>query len=270
MIKYTLWLLITLSFALQSNAANEFKIFTLQHRFADEILPTIQAIIGNNGTASAIQNQLIIRTDSKTMSEVEQTILTLDTTRENFTIRVKRQNNAIEQDNSRQIKGSTRISRSTIQTGSDINNRDGIQIGYENSQVNVQQNNQQFIQVADGMDAYISVGESISYTSQWQTFTNRYAMNQVTTAFINIGTGFTVRARSIGSQVALEITPSLSTVQKNGRISFDQLTTSVQVTRGEWVNIGGIMQEKDEVSRAILSNIHTQSFQNNQLYILVE
>jgi len=266
-----LWLLMALSLTLQGLAANDFKIFTLQYRFAEEVLPTIQAVIGNHGTASAIQNQLIVRTDSKTMAEVEQTLATLDTARDNFTISVKRQNNFTGTNRNSTVKGRTRIGNATIQTGNDARNgRDGIQIGIEDNQTNSQQSSQQFIRVTDGAPAYISVGESIPYTSEWLLLTRRYAVRQVSTQFVDIGTGFTVRARSIGSQVELEITPTFSSLQQDGRIEFEQLSSTVRAQRGEWVNLGGIMQDKDEVSRAILTSSSGQSTQNSQLFIRVE
>jgi len=266
-----LWLLLALSLTLQSHAANDFKIFTLQHRFAEEVLPTIQAVIGNHGTASAIQNQLIVRTDSKTMAEVEQTIATLDTARENFTISVKRQNNVTGTSRNTAIKGRTRIGNVAIQTGNDARSgRDGIQIGLEDNQTSSRQSSQQFIRVTDGAPAYISVGESIPYTIEWVMLTRRYAVRQVSTEFVDIGTGFTVRARSIGSQVELEITPTFSSLQQNGRIEFEQLSSTVRAQRGEWVNLDGMMQDKDEVSRAILASSSGQSSPNNQLFIRVE
>jgi len=266
-----LWLCILLGFTLAGYAANDFKIFTLQHRFAEEVLPTIQAVVGSHGTASAIQNQLIVRTDSKTMAEVEQTIATLDTVRENFTISVKRQNNFIGSSRNSTIRGRTRIGNATIQTGNDARiGRDGVQIGIEDNQTNSQQSSQQFIRVTDGAPAYISVGESIPYTNEWVLLTRRYAVRQVSTEFVDIGTGFTVRARSIGNQIELGITPTFSRLQQDGRIEFEQLSSTVRVQRGEWVNIGGIMQDKDEVSRAILASTSGQSSQNSQLFIRVQ
>lgn len=269
--KQLLWALIALSISLVSDAASEFKIFTLQHRFAEDILPSVQAIVGDNGTTSAIQNQLIVRTDSKTMAEVEQIIATLDTARENLKIRVKRQNTMTGANNNTSVKGRTRIGNVAIEKGNDARrSRNGVNIGLENNQTRSQQSSEQFIQVTDGAPAYISVGESIPYTSEWVLLSQRYAVTQTNTEFIEIGTGFTVRARSIGKQVELEITPTFSRLKQHGRLEFEQLSTTVLVYRNEWVNIGGIMQEKDEVSRAILSSGSGRSYENNQILIRVE
>jgi type II secretory pathway component GspD/PulD (secretin) len=269
--KHILPLLIMLSISLLSDAASEFKIFTLQHRFAEDILPTIEAIVGNNGTTSAIQNQLIVRTDSQTMIEVEQTIATLDTARDNLKIRVKRQGNITESSNNTSIRGRTRIGNATIVTGNDSrHSRDGVNINLENNQTRSLQSSEQFIQVLDGAPAYISVGESVPYTSEWILLTQRYAVTQTNTEFIEIGTGFTVRARSIGSRVELDITPTLSKLKQHGRLEFEQLTSTVMVNRNEWVNIGGIMQENDDVSRTILSSKNGRTYENNQIFIRVE
>lgn len=269
--KYALGSLLLCSISVISYAATEFKIFTLQHRFADEVLPTIQALVGNSGTASALQNQLIVRTDSATMAQVEQTLATLDTRRENFKIRVKRQNSIADTNSNTSIRGRTRIGNVGIQSGNDARiARDGVHIGIENNQTRSLQNSEQFIQVADGAPAYISVGESVPYTSEWVLLTQRYAVVQTSTEFREIGTGFTVRARSIGNQVELDITPTFSRLTAQGRLEFEQLTTTVRVPRHDWVNIGGLMQEKDEISRTILSSHSGRQSQNQQLLILVE
>jgi type II secretory pathway component GspD/PulD (secretin) len=269
--KHLLWLLTTLSISLVSNAATEFKIFTLQYRFAEEILPSIEEMVGQYGTASAIQNQLIVRTDSKTMADIEQTVSALDMPRENFKIRVKRQNNLTGTSSNSVIQGRTRIGNVTIATGNDARyRRDGTNISLENNQTRSQKTSEQFIQVTDGAPAYISVGESVPYTSEWVLLTQRYAVVQTNTEFIEIGTGFTVRARSIGNQIELDITPTFSRLKQHGSVEFEQLTSTVRVYRNEWVNIGGIMQENDDVSRTILSSKNASSQANNQLFIRVE
>lgn len=273
--KPMLWLIIVsvlgLTIAPLTHANSEFKIFSLQHRFAEELLPTIEAIVNNQGTASAIQNQLIVRTDRRTMAEVEQAISALDTARENLTIRVKRQSNRITTSDNTTIKGRTRIGNVTINNSSDTKiRRDGINIGLENNEMQSQHSSEQFIQASEDAPAYISVGESVPYTSEWLSLTQRYAVIQQTTEFIEIGTGFTVRARRINNQVEIDITPTLSRLTHHGKLEFEQLTTTVRIQRGEWLNIGGTMQEMDDVSRAILSSRNRQLYENNQIMIRVE
>ncbi len=59
-------------------------------------------------------------------------------------------------------------------------------------------------------------------------------------------------------------------LNQNKYVDFDELTTIVRVNRGEWLDLGSTMQQKDEVSRAILSRSNNQQSQSNSLSIWVE
>lgn len=270
-IQHYLTLVIYLCLTLQAVAASEFKIIPLQHRFAEEILPAIKPLVGVNGTATTMQNNLIIRTSPENMAEIEKVINTLDTTRQNLKITVSRNKNSLTEQNSAEISARKRIGNVAIETGKMHNIiRNGAALDIKNHQSKSQINNSQFIQVLDGEQAFISVGQSIPYTQEWVSLTHRYIGIQYTTEFIDINTGFAVRPKSIGKQVEVEITPRFSQLNRVGVIDFDMLTTIVRTNRGEWINLGEIMQQKDDVSRAILNWKTNSQLSDNQLLILVE
>lgn len=264
-------LVICLGLFLQANAETEFKIITLQHRFAEEILPAIKPLVGDDGTATAMQNNLIIRTSRNNMAEIEQLISSLDTVRQNLKITIRRNtNNDIGQSRT-EIAGRRRIDNVTVETGGrGINKQNGLALNIENYQSKSNVSNEQFIRVTDGEQAFILVGQSVPYTQEWISLTHRYLGIQRSTAFVNIDTGFAVRPRTIGNQVELEITPRFSQLNRHGLIDFTTLTTIVRVNRNDWLDIAGIMQQKDEVSRAILSLQSNNQTLNNQLLIRVE
>lgn len=66
----------------------KFKIITLQHRFASDLLPTISPMVGLDGTAMDIDNQLILRAEPERMREIEAIIDKLDATKVNRRITV--------------------------------------------------------------------------------------------------------------------------------------------------------------------------------------
>jgi len=270
-IQHYLTLVIYLCLTLQAVAASEFKIIPLQHRFAEEILPAIKPLVGVNGTATTMQNNLIIRTSPENMAEIEKVINTLDTTRQNLKITVSRNKSSLTEQNSAEISARKRIGNVAIETGKMHNIvRNGAALDIKNHQSKSQISNSQFIQVLDGEQAFISVGQSIPYTQEWVSLTHRYIGIQYTTEFIDINTGFAVRPKSIGKQVEVEITPRFSQLNRGGVIDFDMLTTIVRTNRGEWINLGEIMQQKDDVSRAILNWKTNSQLSDNQLLILVE
>ena len=264
-------LLISLQLPIKALAASEFKIIDLQHSFAEEILPMIQPIIGNDGTATGMQNHLIIRTSPEKMIEIEQLISTLDVARQNLKITVSHQNNLQANEDSFELNGRKRIGNVTIGTQQYPRHAaDGVQVGIENRQSDFQSKGNQFINVMDGQRAFIRVGQSVPYTQEWVTLTKRYINVQQTTIFRDITTGFSVRPRSIGVQIELEITPRIAQLNQNKYIDFEELSTVIRVNRGEWVDLGGMMQQKDEVSRAILSKSSNNQSQSNALSIRVE
>lgn len=260
-----------LCFSLHAFSAPEFKIITLQHRFAEDILPIIKPLVDSQGTVTAMQNNLIIRTSPENIAEIEQIIASLDTARQNLKITVSRQNNLASGKDSAEVSGRKRIGNVAVGTNNYPNNtKDDIHINIENKQSNINSSSNQFIHVIDGERAFIRVGQSIPYTQEWVTLTHRYMSVQRTTEFIEINTGFAVRPRSIGNQIELEIIPGFTQLNQNGFLDFETLTTVVRVNRGDWVDLGGIMQQKDDVSRAIPSWQTSHQSLNNQLLIRVE
>jgi type II secretory pathway component GspD/PulD (secretin) len=254
-----------------ASAATEFKIITLQHRFAEEILPIIRPIVGDEGTATAMQNNLIIRASPANMAEIEQIISTLDTARQNLTITVNRNKNISASASNAEVSGRKRIGNTTIETANSRRViRDGAAFNIENQQSRSNLANTQFIQAIDGEKAFISVGQSIPYTQEWVTLTQRYMNVQRTTQFVTIDTGFAVRPRTIGNQVELEVTPRFSQLNQSGSIDFETLTTTIRTKRGEWVDLANIMQQKDDVSRAIFNWQSNYQATNSQLLIKVE
>ncbi len=252
-------------------AASEFKIITLQHRFAEDILPSIQPLVGNDGSVTALQNNLIIRANSENMLQIEQVIATLDTVRQNLKITVKRDSNLSTQDNQIGVTGRKRIGNVTISTNRYPNtSKNGVHVDLANKQSDAYNSSNHFINVVDGERAFISTGQSIPYTQEWVLLTQRYIQIQRATEFVEINTGFAVRPRSIGNQVELEITPRFSQPNQSGSIDFETLSTVVRVNKGDWLDLGGIMQQKDDVSRAILSRSSNGQASTSQLLIRVE
>src|SRR5450830_1179313 len=68
--------------------ALEFKIITLQHRFASDVIPTIQPMVGDDGNVSGIDNQLLVRASPERMAMIEQIVATLDSVRKNLRITI--------------------------------------------------------------------------------------------------------------------------------------------------------------------------------------
>lgn len=263
------YLLLLCLFSLPALAALEFKIFTLQHRFASDLLPVVQPMVGLGGTATGINNQLIIRADSAQMRDIEAIVAQLDAARINRTITVQSNQANLADGTSLGASGTIQTGRVVISNGRRLPNQSG-RIDIEQNSRQSQQSSQQLITVLDGERAFIRVGQLVPYTQAWVSITGRYAQLNQTTDWQDISTGFAVRPRTIGNMVELEITPRIAQINGQQLIDFEELSTVVRVPLGAWVDIAGVMQQRDEVSQKILSQQSRYSSESSQLKVKVD
>ncbi len=250
-------------------AETEFKIITLQHRFASDLLSIIEPMVGTNGTATGINNQLILRAQPDRMREIEALVTQLDAPRVNRKITVKTSNVLQNQQTRVQASGAAKIGKVTVSNDRFSKPNSG-RVEAENNSSNSSQSSNQFINVLDGERAFIRVGQLVPFTQEWVTITRRYIQVDRFIDWREVATGFAVRPRTIGNEVELEITPRIARLNKQGYIDFEELTTVMRVSLGNWVDIGGTMQQNDEVSRKILGMQNAASQQNSNLSIKVD
>lgn len=261
-LKFLVILLLSFSvFAKTAFAETEFKIITLQHRFASDLLAVVTPMVGPEGTATGIDNQLILRASPQRMREIEVIVAQLDAARTNRKITIRS-----ELDVQFQQKGI--VASGNINVGKAANSSGRIDIEHNRQQS--RQNSNQFINVLDGETAFIRVGQIVPFTQDWITLTRAYVQIERITDWQEISTGFAVRPRTLGNQVELTITPRISRLNQQGFIDFEALTTSLRVSLGNWVDIAGTMQQNDEISRKILGINHSSGQQNSNLTIKVD
>lgn len=283
--KFTLILLLVCTnfFVVCTNAfaETEFKIFTLQHRFANDLLPFVEPMTGPDGTANGIDNQLIIRASPQRMQEIEALVAKMDAARVNRKITVSTSNNLQSEHERVEASGSAKVGKVTIGnnrrahlSNKHSNKPNSGRVEVENNSSNTRQTSNQFIQVLDGERAFIRVGQLVPFTQEWVTLTQRYIQVDRFTDWREVTTGFAVRPRTIGDPnsklVELEITPRIARLNNQGYIDFEELTTVIRTSLGSWVDIGGTMQQNDEVSRKILGRQSLSSQQNSNLSVKVE
>lgn len=250
--------------------ANELRTITLQHRFAEDLLPVVEPLVGPQGTATGMNNLLIIRTTPERMAEIERVVAELDAVRRNIRIEVSHDSNLQHADSRFSASGRGRAGDTEVVIGDRAGRRSGAQIDIGQGESRTSRQGSQFITVMDGADAFIEVGQSVPYSQQWAIFARRYANIQQTTEFRDITTGFAVSPRYVGEEVEVEITPRIARLGRGGAVDFETLSTRVRVQPGEWFDLGGAMARSDEVSRAILQSGSSHGAESSSLMIRVD
>ncbi len=266
-------LLILLLMSSCAFAETEFKIITLQHLFASDLLPIVEPLVGAAGAASGMNNQLIVRAAPERMLEIEAIVAKLDVTKMNRKITVKSSNNVQGQQERTGASGAVKMGKVTVANDRRATPNSG-RVDVNRNSSNSSQNSNQFVNVLDGERAFIKVGQIVPFTQEWVTITRRYIQINTITDWHEITTGFAVRPRTVGDLnnkfVELEITPRIAKLNSQGFIDFEDLKTIVNVKLGDWVDIGGTMQTNDDVSRKILGVQSVSIQQQSSLEIKVE
>lgn len=240
-----------LSISLSAFAQTELRVFTLQHHFAKDLYSVITPLVGEEGTVTGMNNQLIVRATPAQLLEIESVIAAMDVPRANRKITVASNRNQQSTYNNTELSGNVNIGNVTI---GNRQRGQGASIDVTRQQNQSSQKSQQFIQVVDGQRAFIQVGTLVPFTQDWLLITKRYTQITRTTDWLEVSTGFAVSPRTIGNQVEIEVTPRITNLRSQQSIDFETLTTVVRVNLGEWINIGQTMQQRDDVSRKILGS----------------
>ena len=261
-----LWMLLLQAGAVM--AAEQFRMITLQYRLARDVLPVIEPMVGPGGSVRAIDNHLFVTASPEQLAQIETVIERLDVMRKNVRITVSHVFDVQLQQRGAAVSG--RASAGDVEVVVPPAVGDGVGLQVYDSNTRSHDAGTEFLTVLDGEQAFIRVGRIVPYSRQWILLTRRYVSAQQSIEFQDITTGFAVRPHYIGDQVELEITPRIARLNQAGFIDFEELSTVVRVEPGEWFDLGSTMQDRDEVSYAILAGEQRDERRNTTLRIKVD
>lgn len=250
------------------------EIIPLRHLTAEQAVELVKPFIEKEGALSGHNNQLIVRTTAENLAQIREMLKALDIAPRRLLITVK-QDRLIEQaDNEISTRGGIRSGDVHISAGKPgTKPRDGAEVRIIRSDALAQDKNAQQVQVLEGSAAFIEIGQSIPVaerTVEGGGITNPRLYNSIT--YKNVTTGFSVLPRVSGDTVTLEVAPQRAapSAQGGGRIDTAQMHTTVSGKLGEWIDIGGAVQEQSSDSSEILASTRSLRNDNHRVFIKVE
>lgn len=250
--------------AAQTPAHAEVKVVELRHRPADEMAATLEPLLGRDSSVSAYGGKLILKGSAKELAELEQLVRKLDI--ERSTLRL-----SLRQSSATLTSGQQQAMGGRIQTGPGASSE--LSTRFERTLGTGSQNSDQFLLVLDGEEGYIAVGREVPYTSELAVLAGRHLAVAQRTEFRGVSTGFRVRPQVLAEGVQLELTPHMASLDRRdqgGELTFSTLTSTVVIPLGQWYNLAGHLQSRDEISRAILARSLGSGQSHNQIYIKVD
>jgi hypothetical protein len=253
--------------------ASETVIFTLQFRDASEALPLIQNLLSDEGKISidSRTNSLVITDRKERIAQINAFLTRFDVALEQLKVSVRFNEAGTMNARSITAQGSASGKNWKISTGPQIQN--GVQVSVQDQEQRQNSITESFVHTASGQWAYIVIGRDILYNQKWIEICGRYARTYEGVLVKKIETGFDVKPVLVGDHVLIDIIPRISSDRSGkGRdvIYFSKASLKLSVPLGQWVEIGGTDQSRNELFNAILSQETADRSVHFSFFLLVE
>jgi len=234
--------------------AQNLEIIDLQHRPADQVLPSVQAIVGTRGAVTGTGFKLFVRADAATLAQVRRMVAELDVAPRRLMISV------------RQIDAGA-SSRVQIQTGARVSPAGTVVTVAGSAQADRSDAAiEQRIQTLDGARALIHVGETrmtptVVVNGNANGGANGGANGTnvgVVATPVEAATSVYVVARVNGDTVLLDIEPEHASFGPQGEIRSQGLSTQAAGRLGEWIDLGASDRMASSAGADMQARMHVQ------------
>ena len=234
------------------------EVIDLKYRSADQIVPMLKPLLAPGGTISALQNRVILRTTPQNMAELKKVLDAVDTMPKRLMVSVRQEAVGTGLDTEAEVSGSigtgdARVSvpgnRSKEGATATVRKGDNVVRGRAiSSQSATTDRGVQTVQVLEGNEALIRIGQSVPIGSGSLTVTLLGAQVSQSVEYRDADTGFRVKPRVNGDRVTLEISSRRDTVADPyataPTFNVQRIDTVVSGRLGEWMDIGGVDQSR--------------------------
>lgn len=220
----------------------DISFIALHYRSAEELAPLLAPLIGPGETLVPHDDQLIIRADPATITDIKALLEQLDRRQHRLLISVtqtqQHRTQALDSTSHRQPPLAARQHQA----------RDSA----------IQQ-----VQTLDGHAAMIEVGQQIPLRTGYGPGFQYRQYQPVTT-------GFTVTPRRIGQEVHLNVTPWSDRLEQNQVIATQSAHMDISIPLGQWVELGGVRQTMTHEAWDLHGAEHLIGNETTQLMLKVD
>lgn len=273
---------------ISSPAWAELEVITLQHRNAQDVLPIIMPLLDQDGVASGMNNQLILRTSPHNLAEIRKLLEHIDIAPRRLKITVMQNVDSETVRRLTEVSGNIGLGndvRIGMRGGSDDGDGGGLvaEAGqgadrvsarvYSTRSLEADKKTQQ-IQVLEGGRARVSVGQSVPYAQRQVVRTPWKTKVTEGTQFREVNSGFYVLPRVNGNRVTLEISTQNDMLSQNSGAQpatrMQQMNTTLSGRLGEWLVLGDTFQQTEDDGSIVSTRSHSSANEQRNVMLMVE
>lgn len=225
--------------ATPASPQNTLEIIPLRHRTAEQVLPVLRALVEPGATLTGQGTQLIVRASPGNLDELRRALEAIDRPARRLQISV-RLDEALDSA-ARGVEAGGRVSSSGSRIDIRADDRQSATAGRAD----------QFIQVLEGGRAFIATGQSTPILDA--------------SVLRETASGFEVVPRLAGDTVLLDIAQRRETAAQQ-----QALSTSVSGRLGEWLEVGGAVEDASRDSSGLASRGTNRTIGSRRVWLKVE
>jgi type II secretory pathway component GspD/PulD (secretin) len=218
------------------------EVFPLRNRPAQDLLPAVRAVVGNEGVVEALDTRLVVRATPAALARIRAALPALDVAPRTLSVTVSQRRDA---------ETSARAGSARIETGrapsaggtGETRTRTVVTGAFSASSSSAEGEDVQQMRVLEGHPAFIRVGRAVPVAVTGVVETPGGPVPATGTAFAESGTGFYVLARGAGDGVVLELWTEATTGDDRGRVEGQKAHATVDAPLGEWIEVGSVLHE---------------------------
>lgn len=252
------WLLFLLTAVVAR--ADEVEVIALKYRTVEQVAPVLRPLVDRGGALTGMQSTLVIRSSRRNIEDLKRVLATLDQPARRLLISVRQDTGVVG-----------------AEQGGGVSGRPG-SVGarvYSSRGASDEQVSQQ-VQTLDGSPAYIQIGQSVPVRSHSVGRGPGGVVITDSTTYRDVTTGFSVLPRVSGDQVVLEISPQrevLTGAQEPSSppvVSSQHIVSTLGGRLGEWIEVGGMLQDERRDDRSILSSASASRQDHRRVWVRVD
>ncbi len=265
-------LLITLFLQLPLQAQEKSKItrtYSVAPEETQSLKIALEGGISSEGKIILVEknNKIIVQDLSTQFEVIENIVAAFNAPLANVRIEILSKTFANQSRRNLDIQGRTTIG------GVSIGNRDrrGVEVDFGNSAGINDSLSSQFLVVRSGGSAAIEVGKEVPFVDYFWSYAQQHGLLiDLKVRWEKIGSQLAIRPKVFGNQIQVEVIPQIRKLSSDffepeGVLSFQNLQTTVTVSDGGTIEIGGIANADREFQKYFFGFDDRQSSENTQI-----
>jgi type II secretory pathway component GspD/PulD (secretin) len=262
-------MVLLLASSLVAAQSSVLEVIDLKYRSAQEVLPVLRPFVARDGSISALNNQLVVRTTPQNLAELHKILDGIDRRPRRLVITVSQDVDLSAQGRGAAVTGTIGGDEAALALPGGTGRA---QARVYNSQSAGAERGGQTVQVLEGNAAFIRVGQSVPVATRQVIQTPQGPRVVDSTQFRDATSGFYARPRVNGDRVTVEIAGNRDqfTNPATGAASIQRFDTVLSGRLGDWIELGGSTRSRDSDESGTVYRSAGAARDERRIYLKVE